>query len=65
MVFFIELGNISLNELEEICISLGIANTVKEVKKILENVDINKNGQIEFNEFLSFFRKSLKNKNQA
>ncbi len=31
MVYFIELGNISLNELEEICISLGITNTVKEV----------------------------------
>ena len=57
--FFIKIGHISLSELDEICISLGIVNSCREVEEILKLIDFNRNGVIEFNEFLLFLKKSL------
>lgn len=39
-------------------ISLGLCNTREEVKKILEEVDEDGSGQIEFKEFLSIIKKA-------
>ena len=50
IVFII--GSIGIDELEEPLISLGIAQSVAEVKRIVDSVDEDKSGQIEFNEFL-------------
>ena len=38
--FFIKIGHISLSELDEICISLGIVNSCREVEEILKLIEI-------------------------
>ena len=46
------LGSIGVDELTDPLISLGIAETVEEVQKIVDSVDDDQSGQIEFREFL-------------
>ena len=45
-------GSIGLDELVDPLISLGIAETVDEVQKIIDSVDDDQSKQIEFKEFL-------------
>jgi len=45
-------GSIGTDELVDPLISLGIAQTREEVDKIVDSVDDDKSGQIEFKEFL-------------
>jgi Ca2+-binding EF-hand superfamily protein len=45
-------GSIGVNELVEPLISLGLAENIDEVKKIVDSVDDDGSGQIEFKEFL-------------
>lgn len=52
-------GSIGVEELEDPLISLGIAESRDDVKKIMDSVDDDKSGQIEFKEFLDI----IKNKN--
>ena len=52
-------GSIGVEELEDPLISLGIAESRDDVKKIMDSVDEDKSGQIEFKEFLDI----IKNKN--
>lgn len=52
-------GSIGIDELEDPLISLGIAESKDDVKKIIDTVDDDKSGQIEFKEFLDI----IKNKN--
>lgn len=52
-------GSIGLEELEDPLISLGIAESREDVKKIIDTVDDDHSGQIEFKEFLDI----IKNKN--
>ncbi len=47
-------GGIGLNELEQPLISLGIAESREEVKKIIDSVD--DDGNIEFKEFLCIIK---------
>lgn len=56
-------GSIGLEELEQPLISLGLCKTRAEVKQIMDDVDEDKSGQIEFNEFLHIIKnaKNLKN----
>ena len=54
-------GSIGLEELEDPLISLGIAESREEVKKIMDSVDDDQSGVIEFKEFLDI----IKNKNSA
>jgi len=45
-------GSIGVNELVEPLISLGLAENIDEVKRIVDSVDDDGSGQIEFKEFL-------------
>lgn len=51
-------GEISANELEDPLISLGIADSKEDVKKIVDSID--DNGEIEFKEFLDIIRGKTK-----
>jgi centrin-1 len=46
------IGSIGVDELVEPLISLGIADSIEEVKKIIDSVDDDGSGKIEFTEFL-------------
>jgi len=48
---------ISLDKLEDMLISLGLASTQREVKQIVAKIDSNENGQLDFEEYLELFRK--------
>lgn len=56
-----DIGSIGLEELEKPLISLGLCNSRQEVQKIMDSVDDDGSGQIEFNEFLAII-KSASNK---
>ena len=49
-------GSIGIEELEEPLITLGIAKGRKEVKKIMDEIDEDGSGEIEFNEFLMILK---------
>ena len=51
-------GSIGLEELEEPLIGLGFAENRAEAQEILEIVDIDSSGMIEFNEFLQIIKNS-------
>ena len=51
-------GSIGQEELEEPLIGLGIADTREEVKDIVDLVDEDGSGMIEFEEFLSIIKNS-------
>jgi len=55
-------GNIGVDELEDPLIALGLVSGREEVQKLIEDVDKDKSGQIEFTEFLSLMS-NIKNKN--
>ena len=52
-------GKISEAELEKALQSLGKNVSKKEVKEMMEKVDTDKSGSIEFNEFATLFRENL------
>mmetsp|Transcript_10786 Transcript_10786/g.28671 ORF Transcript_10786/g.28671 Transcript_10786/m.28671 type:complete len:399 (+) Transcript_10786:121-1317(+) len=47
---------INLDRLETMLISLGLARTRKEVQKIVQAIDTNGNGELDFEEYLEIFR---------
>ena len=47
-----------MDELEEPLIGLGLADTKEEVEAMIDAVDDDKSGQIEFEEFLSIIQNS-------
>ena len=49
-------GSIGIEELEKPLISLGLCRTREDVKKIMDEVDEDGSGQIEFNEFLHIIK---------
>eukprot|EP00347_Sterkiella_histriomuscorum_P024229 403331863 len=49
-------GSIGLEELEQPLISLGLCKTREEVQHIMDSVDEDKSGQIEFDEFLTIIK---------
>lgn len=56
-------GSIGLEELEQPLISLGLCRTRAEVKQIMDSVDEDKSGQIEFNEFLHIIKNAKNMRN--
>lgn len=55
---YILIGSIGIEELEKPLISLGLCNTRMDVQKIMDEVDEDGSGQIEFKEFLSIIKKA-------
>lgn len=53
-------GSIGLEELEDPLIALGLVSTREEVEKIIQEVDDDKSGQIEFKEFLTIMSSAQK-----
>ena len=51
-------GSIGIEELEEPLIGLGFADTRDEVQEMVDAVDEDGSGQIEFTEFLSIIKNS-------
>jgi len=51
-------GCIGINELEEPLIGLGFAETREEVEAMIDTVDEDKSGEIEFAEFLQIIEMS-------
>ena len=51
-------GSIGIEELEEPLIGLGFADTRDEVQEMVDAVDEDRSGQIEFTEFLSIIKNS-------
>jgi Ca2+-binding EF-hand superfamily protein len=49
-------GSIGIDELEELMLSIGLFETREEVKALVELVDEDKTGKIEFDEFLSMIQ---------
>jgi hypothetical protein len=49
-------GSIGIEELEELLISVGLAQTREEVKKLIDTVDEDHSGKIEFDEFLDMIQ---------
>lgn len=49
-------GSISVDELEDPLIALGLAESRDQVQKIIDSVDADKSGQIEFDEFLTIVK---------
>ena len=46
-------GSIGVDELENPLIGLGLAANTEEVTKMVKDVDANRSGEVEFNEFLN------------
>jgi len=55
-------GSIGTDELVDPLISLGLAQTREQVDKIVDSVDDDKSGQIEFKEFLQIIGGSSEDK---
>lgn len=49
-------GTISPSEIEEMLISLGLARTREEVEEMICELDVNGNGELEFDEFLTMLK---------
>lgn len=47
---------VGLDKLENMLISLGLAATQQEVKRIVDSIDTNGNGELDFEEYLEIFR---------
>ncbi|EGR27527.1 hypothetical protein IMG5_194760 [Ichthyophthirius multifiliis] len=58
-------GSIGLKELEDPLISLGIAESKEEVKKIIDQVDKDHSNEIEFQEFLDIIKSQKGNGRQT
>ena len=54
-------GSIGVEELENPLIGLGFAENKKEIQDMIDLVDKDKSGQIEFDEFLSIIKNSGEN----
>lgn len=52
-------GSISASELKSVMISLGLSPTDEEVDDLVNEIDIDGNNTIEFNEFLTLMSKQL------
>lgn len=53
-----------MEELEKPLISLGLCNNREDVQKIIDEVDEDDSGQIEFNEFLHIIKSASQKKTQ-
>jgi Ca2+-binding EF-hand superfamily protein len=53
-----KIGSIGIQELEKPLISLGLCNTREEVKRIMDDVDEDGSGQMEFKEFLQIIKRA-------
>lgn len=53
-----------MEELEKPLISLGLCNNREDVQKIMDEVDEDGSGQIEFNEFLHIIKSASQKKSQ-
>jgi Ca2+-binding EF-hand superfamily protein len=53
-----------VEELEKPLISLGLCNNREDVQKIIDEVDEDDSGQIEFNEFLHIIKSASQKKTQ-
>ena len=49
-------GEIGLDELEEMLLSLGLAQNIEEVKNLMGTVDEDHSGKIQFEEFLQMIQ---------
>ena len=49
-------GSIGIEELEELLISVGLATSREEVKRLIDSVDEDHSGKIEFDEFLDLIQ---------
>jgi centrin-1 len=58
-------GSIGVDELEEPLISLGLAFNRRQVLELIMSVDMDKSGEIEFDEFLSILSGSDSNSTMA
>ena len=58
-------GSIGIDELEEPLIGLGFADTREDVLRMIEDVDEDGSGQIEFEEFLEIIKNSDTNEQTA
>ena len=47
------IGSIGIDELEQLLLSVGLAETREEIKALIDSVDKDGSGKIEFGEFLS------------
>ena len=45
-------GYISLDQLEEMLLGLGLAEGIEDVKRLVNNVNVDQEGRIEFEEFM-------------
>ncbi len=45
-------GSVGIDQLEELLISVGLMESREEVKQLIDSVDEDKSGKIEFAEFL-------------
>jgi Ca2+-binding EF-hand superfamily protein len=55
-------GSIGIEELQEPLIGLGFADTLEQVQELVDAVDEDKSGCIEFDEFIGIIKNSGKNK---
>jgi calmodulin len=53
-------GNIGVDEMEFPLIGLGLADNRKEVEKMYREMDLDENGEIDFEEFLQLVKRSDK-----
>ena len=51
-------GMIGPDEIEETLISLGLARTKEEVDDIVKSLDVDGNGELDFEEFLQMFKET-------
>lgn len=58
-------GSIGIEELEKPLISLGLCRSRQEVQKIMDLVDEDKSGQIEFNEFLNILKGQMEDEGDS
>ena len=59
------LESIDVEELEQPLISLGLCKSREEVWKLMQKVDDDGSGEIEFDEFLSIIKNASENKNKS
>lgn len=58
-------GSIDINELSKICDDLGAHCNMEEVKKLFEEIDLNHDGKVSFDEFTAWWRIGRNTKTRA
>ena len=52
-------GTIEIHELEQVMVEFGLNLTQSEIEQLLKDFDTNDDGEIDYDEFLSFMSKKL------